>query len=130
MKLERDEPHRGWVFYDGECSFCTAAATRFAPLLRRHDFRCLPLQTPWVQERLHLKPGELLLEMKLLTAGGKVFGGAEALLQIARNIWWAWPLFVFSFLPGIKFFLDLAYRQVAARRNCLGGQCAFKKGTP
>lgn len=127
VTLERNEPNCGWVFYDGECSFCTATAARFAPRLRRYHFQFVPLQTPWVRERLQLEPGKPVLEMKLLTAGGEVFGSAEALLQITRNIWWAWPLFAVSFLPGARFLLNAAYRQVAARRNCLGGKCAIKR---
>ncbi len=127
LKLERTQARGGWVFYDGECSLCTASAARFAPLLRRHHFEVAPLQTPWVWERLQLEPGKPLLEMKFLTADGEVFGGAEALWQIARNIWWAWPLFAVSFLTGARFLLNAAYRQIAARRNCFGGQCALKR---
>ena len=127
VTLARKPVRGGWVLYDGECSLCTTSAARFASLLHRYYFAVAPLQTPWMQERLQLEPGKPLLEMKLLTTGGEVFGGAEALWQIARRIWWAWPLFAVSFLPGARFLLDAVYRQVAARRNCFGGQCVIKR---
>jgi predicted DCC family thiol-disulfide oxidoreductase YuxK len=121
------ETAQGWVLYDGECSLCTDAAARFAPMLRRHHFDLAPLQTPWVQQRLGLKPDEALTEMKLLTEDSRIYGGADAFMQITRRIWWAWPLFAISFLPGIKSLLRALYRKIAARRNCIGGQCKVKQ---
>src|SRR6185369_8744950 len=115
---------RGWVLYDGECRMCTGSARRFGPLLRRHRFGVAPLQDPSMSIRAGLKPGDPLTEMKLV-AGGKVFGGAEALLEIARGIWWAWPLYALSRLPGAKGCLSKMYQEVAARRNCLSGACAI-----
>ena len=123
MNLKREETNRGWVFYDGECPFCVALAKKFTPLLHRYGFDLVALQTPWVQKRLGLKSDELLAEMKLLAADGQIFGGADALLQIAKRIWWTWPLFAISFLPGAKNLLRVIYRQVAANRNCFSGAC-------
>ncbi len=116
---------RGWVLYDGDCLLCAGAAARFAPLLRRHQFDLAPLQTPWVQQRLELKPDGLFTEMKLLAGDGRVFGGADALAQIARGIWWAWPLFVAAQIPGAMVLLRAMYRRIAANRHCLGGACSM-----
>src|SRR6185437_1185490 len=127
MNLKREETNRGWVLYDGECPFCIASAKRFTPLLHRHGFDLAALQAPSVQERLGLESGELLVEMKLLATNGQIFGGADALLQIARRIWWAWPLFAISFLPGIKILLRVIYQHVAANRRCLNGACSIRK---
>jgi predicted DCC family thiol-disulfide oxidoreductase YuxK len=113
----------GWVLYDGECPLCTGAAARFAPLLQRHRFRLAPLQTPWVRSRLDLAPDAPLTEMKLLAADGSAHGGAEALVQIARRIWWAWPLFAFAHLPGAMNLLRALYRRLAAKRHCLDRAC-------
>ena len=120
------EAARGWVFYDGECSLCLATAKRFTPLLRRHQFDFAPLQTPWVQQRLGLKPNEPLTEMKLLAADEKVYGGADALLQIAREIWWAWPLFALAQIPGVKSLIRAIYRRIAASRTCIGNACQLR----
>ncbi len=115
------ETAQDWVLYDGECSFCTGAAARFAPMLRRHHFDLAPLQAAWVQQRLALKLDEPLVEMKLLMEDGRIYGGADAFMQIARSIWWAWPLFVVAHIPGAMFLIHAIYRRVAAKRQCLGG---------
>jgi len=70
--------------------------------------------------RAGLTPGEPLTEMKLVT-GGKIFGGAEALAEIARGIWWAWPLYVLSRWPGVKSVLPALYRAAALRRDVAVG---------
>lgn len=113
----------GWIFYDGECQFCISNVRRHEKLLRRHGFEPATLQTPWVRERLGLKPDSELTEMKLLAADGRIYGGADALLQIAQQIWWAWPLFALAKIPGMIFLLRAIYRRVAANRHCLDGKC-------
>ena len=42
----------------------------------------------------------LLDEMRVRLEDGAVFGGASAVMAIARHIWWAWPLWALSRLPG------------------------------
>src|SRR5207237_322854 len=81
-------------------------------------------QAPAMWQRAGLKPGEPLVEMKLVAKDGAVFGGVDAMLRIARGIWWAWPLYALSFLPGAKTVLRHAYGMVAERRNCAAGACA------
>jgi predicted DCC family thiol-disulfide oxidoreductase YuxK len=80
-----------------------------------------------VQKQLGLKPNEPLVEMKLLVNDKTIYGGAEALVQIARRIWWAWPLFTLAQLPGAMFLLRANYRWVAANRYCLSGKCSIPK---
>ena len=121
------EAAQGWVCYDGECSLCTRAVTRFGPMLRRHHFELAPLQTLWVQQRIGLNPCEPLTQMKLLTADGRIYGGADALLQIARTIWWAWPLYALAQIPGVKVLFRAIYRSIAANRSCFNGTCATQK---
>ncbi|MEW6306668.1 MAG: DCC1-like thiol-disulfide oxidoreductase family protein [Verrucomicrobiota bacterium] len=111
------------MLYDGECCLCATTARRFAGLLAAHDFRLAPLQAPWVRARLGGDEAALLREMRLLTPEGYVFGGAEALRQIAGRIWWAWPLYILGSVPPLRALLDKAYRRLAARRNCVGGAC-------
>ncbi|HUA68117.1 MAG TPA: DCC1-like thiol-disulfide oxidoreductase family protein, partial [Candidatus Saccharimonadales bacterium] len=121
------DPVRGWVLYDGECSLCTGAVVRFASMLQRHRFGLAPLQAPWALQQLGLKPSEQFTEMKMLADDGKVYGGADALLQIARKIWWAWPLFAVSLLPGVRPLLRACYRQMATHRNCSGNSCKIRQ---
>ena len=98
------------------------SAARFAPLRNRRHFQLATLQTPWVCERRGLKSGEPLDEMKLLAHAGKISGGADARVQIARNIWWAWPLFALAQIPGAKILLRAGYHWVARCRSCLDGK--------
>jgi predicted DCC family thiol-disulfide oxidoreductase YuxK len=117
------EAAQGWVLYDGECPLCLNTVAQFGSLLRRHHFDLAPLQTTWVQNRLGLKIGEPLVEMKLLAGDETIYGGAEALMQIARRIWWAWPLFALAQIPGAMILLSAIYRWIAANRHCLNGSC-------
>ena len=82
---------------------------------------------PWTQKQLGLKPGEPLVEMKLLTEDGQIYGGADALAQIARRIWWAWPLFALTQIPGTAILLRGIYQRIAANRNCIGNACQLPK---
>jgi len=98
------------VYYDAECRFCTTWARRGERWLEKRGFRFLPLAEP-------------ADEMKLVTGAGEMIGGAHALVYLARQIWWAWPLWAMSRVPGVMHMLDRGYRQFAARRYCLNGDC-------
>jgi len=114
----------GWVFYDRDCRSCTDAAKRFDRLLARRGFYFIPLQTPWVQQRLGLEPKAPLEEMRLLTRDGHDFGGADALIFLARQIWWAWPFYLLSRFSGPRHFADRIYRWIATHRGCKHMTCA------
>jgi len=118
-----ESPRRGWVLYDSGCSLCTSAIRRLEGALRPRGFGVAPLQSPWVCERLGTPAGEQPEEMKVVTADGRILGGADAIIHLARYIWWAWPLFALSQIPGMKGPAAQAYRWVAANRHCLSGTC-------
>ena len=44
-------------------------------------------------------------------------------MEIARRIWWAWPLWAVSRLPGAMRPMHAAYRWLARRRGCANGAC-------
>jgi predicted DCC family thiol-disulfide oxidoreductase YuxK len=114
---------RGWIFYDTSCRFCTAVARRFLPLLAGRGFELLPLQTPGLADRLRLPESQLLSEMRVLRPDGKCFGGADALLEIARDFWWAWPLRQLGRVPAIRRIFRAGYGWIARNRNCAAGDC-------
>jgi len=114
---------RGWIFYDGDCPFCMALAHRWARRLEPRGFDLAPLQDPRVQALLALPPAELLREMRVLTAAGKQFGGADAVVYLARQIWWTWPVYALARLPGMRALFRAGYRWFAARRSCSSGAC-------
>src|SRR2546423_1679153 len=111
-------PFRGWIFFDQDCSFCRDLASRFEHLFARRGFYFEPLQREWVQERLNLTREQALEEMRALTAGGQVFGGADAVMFLARQLWWAAPFASINRVPSIHALLDRVYRWVAAHRTC------------
>ena len=58
-------------------------------MLVRRGLHPVPLQAAWARRRLGLADAKPLVEMKLLARDGIIYGGADALMQIARAIWWA-----------------------------------------
>lgn len=116
----------GWIFFDADCSFCTALARRFGGALEPRGFGLAPLQDPRVPELLALLPGQLLLELRVLTSDGKQFGGADAIVYLASCIWWAWPVYAFAKLPGMLKVLRAGYRWVATRRSCASSGCRLQ----
>ncbi len=113
----------GWVCFDAECSLCVNLARRFGPLLRSYQFEVLPLQTPWLNKRLAASALEFLSEMRLVTAQGRIYGGADALVEIARRIWWARPVYWLSRVPLLKWCMQAGYRWAARNRTCRGARC-------
>jgi predicted DCC family thiol-disulfide oxidoreductase YuxK len=116
---------RGWVFFDRDCRICSSLARRLRCTLESRGFGLAALQDPRVQELLNLPPGDMLREMRVATAEGEIFGGAAAIVYLSRQIWWAWPLYAASRLPGAMRLLDGAYRWFANHRTCVSGRCAL-----
>jgi predicted DCC family thiol-disulfide oxidoreductase YuxK len=117
-------PAGGWIFFDEDCGFCRGLALRFEPLFAKRGFHFEPLQRNWVQKRLNLTSEEALAEMRVLTSAGEVFGGADAVIFLARQLWWAAPFASVARLTPIHALLDRSYKWVAAHRTCapkLGG---------
>ncbi|MCA1659124.1 MAG: DUF393 domain-containing protein, partial [Verrucomicrobiaceae bacterium] len=115
---------RGWILYDAACSSCSDLALRFENFFATRGFRFEPLQREWVQQRLNLTKEQALEEMRVLTRKGEVFGGADALIFLARQIWWAAPLSWLARLPSAHAILDRLYRWAAARRICASNGAA------
>jgi predicted DCC family thiol-disulfide oxidoreductase YuxK len=111
------------IYYDDECRFCRAMLQRFGRTLVRRRFTFVPLQSPGAARVLGVSDEHLLDEMRVRLDDGAVFGGASALVAIARRIWWAWPLWALSWLPGAMPVLDAGYRWIARNRHCLHGAC-------
>jgi predicted DCC family thiol-disulfide oxidoreductase YuxK len=115
---------RGWVFFDADCQFCTRIARWLSPILQRRGMALAPLQDPRVAELLALSGAELLYEMRFMRCDGNVYGGGDAIVAVAREIWWAHPLVWLSRIPGIMDLLRKAYRWIAARRSCAATTCS------
>jgi len=119
---------RGWIFYDANCRLCASSAARANGLLERRGFRLLPLQTPGTAERLGVTTEALLARMHLLTADGRRFAGADAFVEIARHVRWAWPFVAATRWPAVLPLLRRGYDWIAANRYCLDGTCRVPRG--
>lgn len=117
---------RGYVLFDGECPFCRRSTARMSRILSSRGFEFLPLQTQWVRGFFHLSEEKLLGEMRLLLRNGESFGGADAIVQLAKYVWWGWPLVAVAQIPFVRRLLRAAYRRIAARRKCLNGACVLQ----
>jgi hypothetical protein len=85
----------------------------------------VPLQILGASAESGIPDDQLLAEMRLRLHDGTTFGGAAAVAQIARRIWWAWPLWALSRLPGAMRPMDAAYRWIARHRSCASGACGI-----
>lgn len=108
----------GFLFFDADCAFCTRTARWLQPILARRGFAITPLQDRRVGVLLGMSRDELLRELRFLLSDGTQYGGADAILAVARQIWWAQPLVWLSLIPGMRLLLRSAYRWIAARRSC------------
>ncbi|MCH8822605.1 MAG: DUF393 domain-containing protein [Planctomycetes bacterium] len=117
----------GWLFYDEHCPRCSRWVGRFKKVLLRKHILTAPLQRGWVQERLELDADDAFTEMRVLTASGKVLGGASAMVYLAERIWFAKPLAAIAKLPGVMGQLDRLYGYIAHHRNCQSTNCKVAK---
>jgi predicted DCC family thiol-disulfide oxidoreductase YuxK len=114
---------RGWLFFDAECGFCTRMARWLAPALERRGLGVAPLQDPRVGALLGMTRQELLKELRFLDGEGVQFGGAKAVVAVAREIWWGTPFVWLASLPGMMRVLDAGYKWVAGKRGCVAEKC-------
>jgi predicted DCC family thiol-disulfide oxidoreductase YuxK len=121
--LSHPQPDTPVILFDGECSLCTAQAGRLE-VLARQRVRAMPLQNMPLQNLATADPrltrAELMREIKLLMPDGRVFGGAEAIAQLAiqgRPV--MGKAFQLYYLPGIRWLADRVYASVARHRTRL-----------
>ena len=115
---------RGWLFYDADCGFCTRIAHWLAPIVERRGLALAPLQDPRVAPLLGLRPEELLFEIKYLDSDARQYGGADAAVTVAGEIWWARPIVWLAKFPWVMARMRSAYRRIAARRHCAAVSCS------
>jgi predicted DCC family thiol-disulfide oxidoreductase YuxK len=126
---ESDAPLReirsenGSIYFDASCGMCSAGVRRFERIVGKHGFVFEPLQSPGVSEMLGLQPGEIPDDMKLRTPAGTILGGADAFVHISRHIWWAWPFFLVSKLPGAMWVMRKVYARIARNRHRISAAC-------
>src|SRR5882762_735506 len=79
---------------------------------------------------LGLRREELMREMQFLLSDGSRYGGADAAVALAREIWWWRPLLWVSRIPGMMEILRKGYRWIAGRRSCVAVSCPADQVSP
>jgi predicted DCC family thiol-disulfide oxidoreductase YuxK len=125
-EMTDDDDSVASVFYDADCPLCVNGARRFAGVLARRRLELLPLQILGASAESGIPDDQRLAEMRLRLHDGTTFGGAAAVVQIARRIWWAWPLWALSRLPGAMRPMEATYRWIASHRGGGDGACEIK----
>jgi hypothetical protein len=75
---------------------------------------------------LGMKREALLAELRFLLSDGTSFGGARAVVAVAREIWWVRPFVWLAALPGMMPVLDAGYKWIAKRRGCVSQTCELR----
>jgi predicted DCC family thiol-disulfide oxidoreductase YuxK len=116
----------GWVLYDGGCGVCSRWVPYWAPTLARLGLSVAPLQASWVASRLALPPDALLMDLRLLFDDGRQLAGADVYRYVMRRLWWAYPLYLLSIIPGVRHLFDIAYRMFADHRMRFSASCGLR----
>lgn len=125
MKLQNEIPGRGWVLYDDSCGFCRTWVPFWAPTLRKRGYVIAPLQCEWAGRRLGLSREIMATDLRLLLVDGSQVQGSDVYRHVMRRIWWAYPLFLLSCVPGLRSLFDLAYRTFATQRFRFSRACGL-----
>ena len=120
----------GWVLYDETCGVCSRWVPFWAPTLARLGLTVTPQQAPWVVARLGLSPDAVLRDIVLLFNDGRQLAGADVYRYVMRNIWWAYPLYLLSIVPGLRQLFDLGYRVFADNRLRISSACGLRPPEP
>jgi predicted DCC family thiol-disulfide oxidoreductase YuxK len=115
---------RGWVFFDRDCGICTSLAGRFRKTFEKRGFGLAALQDPRVSSLLAVPPEQLLREMRVVTTDAELYSGADAIVYLARQVWWMRPLYIAAQLPGMMHVLRAGCRWFADHRNCSSVRCS------
>jgi predicted DCC family thiol-disulfide oxidoreductase YuxK len=114
---------RGWLFFDAECAFCTRISQLLARPLHRRKLATAPLQDPRVAALLGLSRAELLRAIRFVLSDGSQYLGADAVLAVARELWWARPLVWMAAVPGALPVIRAAYSRLTEHTHCPSHRC-------
>jgi hypothetical protein len=75
---------------------------------------------------LGMPPDQLLLAVRYLAPNGATYSGANALVALSREFWWARPLTWMSRIPGFMRLMHAGYSWVARHRKCHAATCEHR----
>jgi predicted DCC family thiol-disulfide oxidoreductase YuxK len=116
---------KGWILYDSACGICTHLALKAAPFLVQIGLHVIPLQSPWAQAVIGQTGDPLLSDIRLVHPNGSIVSGPDVYRYVMKNVWWAYPLYQLSLVPGFKSAFDWGYRAFARNRMRISNACAI-----
>jgi predicted DCC family thiol-disulfide oxidoreductase YuxK len=119
------EPRTGWILYDADCAVCTGLARSWSRTLASLGLSVAPLQSPWVGQRTGLAGAELVRDIRLLENDGRLISGPDVYRYVMRRLWWTYPLFLLSRVPGLAHVFDWTYRTFARHRGKFSARCTI-----
>jgi predicted DCC family thiol-disulfide oxidoreductase YuxK len=120
-------PRNDWILYDGSCGFCFWWVHFWEKVLAKRHFTLKDLQTALADGTINLAKDRLLDDIRVLQADGQLISGADAYLQVARKIWWAWPFYAIFSLPGFRRLLWAGYRWFNRNRFRISKHCPLPR---
>lgn len=131
MSASPDTAGRDVILYDGHCRLCVGAAKNLERLLPAEKVVLQSFREPGVLERYPALTLERCEQaMQLVRLDGRIFQGAEAVVQALRYRWWGRAALVY-YVPGLRQLADFVYRLIARYRfkllgrTCDDGACAI-----
>lgn len=122
------------VLYDGHCRICLGAARALARWIPPGRVELLSFREPAALARFpQVTVEQCERAMQYVRGDGRVFQGAEALVQALRHRLLG-RLAAVYYLPGLRQLADAVYRWVAKRRfrlagrECPDGACQLHAG--
>ena len=121
--LKAMPPRAGWILYDGGCGFCFRWVHFWEKVIERRGFALKDLQSARDDGSLKIPQQNLLDDILVLSADGKLESGADAYLFVAQRIWWAWPFYAIFRFPGFNWMLWQGYRWFNRNRYRISRYC-------
>lgn len=120
MAVSRPDGRGEWiVIYDGECRLCQASVARLKRWVGP-GVRFVPLQDPSIPVLApSLDPAAARARIHLVAPGGRIFGGAEAVVRLLQTSSWRWVVWPY-FLPLVRPLVDAVYAWIARNRYIFG----------
>jgi predicted DCC family thiol-disulfide oxidoreductase YuxK len=110
------------ILFDGVCNLCNKSVLFVIARDSRGLFRFAPLQGSFAQQRLQQASQPSLQQSSVvLLDNGRVFYRSEAVLRIARQLPWPWPL-LYGCIVVPRVLRDAAYNLLARHRYRLFGK--------
>ena len=106
------------IIYDNRCLFCTNTKNKMDKLDKNKKLKWVGIDN-FDYKKYKLKKDDLFKEMYLID-NNKIYKGYYSWKQIAKRIPLLFPLYLLSFIPGVDFIGDKAYKFISKHRYKLG----------